>query len=211
MPLGILAHLAPGAPAQHRERNDDHAAAEDGRGAQALAEDEPVGDGDDEDGQQGGYGAQHGARQRDQHQEATRERRVHDDADPEPEGRLARRELERLPAEPVQDRQRDPQHEEREEPDAGPERVREDRAPHRRDALRRAGPPLVEHLVQAVEHAARADYHVPEEAGAGGRGGGRRVTLVVGGAVFRVAVRDDQNTGDGNEHGERFVEAHALT
>lgn len=200
-PCFLLRHLAPGAPAQHEEGDDDERAAGQGGEREGLAREQPVGEGDEEDGQQRRHGAQHRARERDEHEEAAGEGGVHDDADGEIHGRHARGQLERLPAEHVQDRERDPEHEHGEQADAAAERVGEEDAPYRRRALGRAGKALVEYLIQPVEHAPDTDDEVAKQACAGGHG-------VVG--VTAIPIRHHEHADNGYKNGDRLIEAQLL-
>ena len=105
--------------------------------------------------------------------------------------------------------ERDPQHEQREAPDQAPERHREDHAPPRAGALGRAGVLLVQHLVQAVQHAADADDDIAPRAALHLAVVLRTTALGAAGFFGRggVAVCDDEHAGDGDAHGEGFVEA----
>ena len=110
----------------------------------------------------------------------------------------------------MQDRQRDPQHEEREAADQAPEGHREDHAPPGGGPLGRAGVLLVQHLVQAVQHAPdtdddvapRAALHLPVLRAAAAALGGTGL-LGRGG----VTVGDDEDAGDRNRDRDGFVDA----
>ena len=121
--------------------------------------------------------------------------------------------LERLPAHDVQDGQRDPEHEQGEAADQAAERHREDHAAPRAGALGRAGVLLVQHLVQAVQHAADADDDVAPRP-ALHRAVLRAAAAALGAAGLfgrrGVAVGDDEHAGDRDRDGEGFVDAELV-
>jgi hypothetical protein len=72
LPL-FLVHFAVGAPAQEEEGDDDEETAYDRRGGEGLSRAQPVDDGDEEDGQEGGYRRENGGGEGDEDEEASRE------------------------------------------------------------------------------------------------------------------------------------------
>ena len=116
----------------------------------------------------------------------------------------------------MQQRQRDPQHGERKQPDQAAKRVCEDHALVGRGTLGRAREPLVQHLVQPVQHAADTDDQVPECAVLGlvRRGG-----FVAAGTASRlravlrrrgVTIGYHEDAGHGNSDGDDLAGAHLL-
>lgn len=207
----VLHHLAVGAPAQSRKGHNDHAPAHDGGPTERLAGQEPIGKGDDEDGQQGGDAGQHGRRQRNQHQEAAAKRGVGQDGQENQPARRGVGDFETLNVEPVQEGEGDPEHGEGEEADAAAEHVGEDGAADGGHTLGRAGVALVQDLVEAVQHGTHADDEVACEAGActgvGGAGHGRRRLVGAGVAVgYDQDAQDGDHDGDGLVHAEGFFE-----
>lgn len=130
--------------------------------------------------------------------------------------RLSARQLKGLEAGVVQQRQRDPQHRQREQPDAGADKVCENHAAPRARAVGRAGEALVQDLVEAVQHGADADDDVAERAVARLVGRGRVAAARAAARLAavlrrrRVAVRNDKHARNGDEHSRHLSPAQAL-
>lgn len=200
-----LRHLTPRTPAEHAEGEHNHDATNEGRRAERFSSPEPVRDGHDEDGQQARYAGKDGARQADQHQEAACESGVHDNTGEEHPSSVTCGQGEGLNASPMEDRQRHPKDCESEGANAGTERVGENHSAARGNAVWRASKALVEDLVQTVEHGADADDQVASQALAGFLLVRRIVVSGTG-----VAISDNENAGDSDEHSHGLVEAQRL-
>ena len=133
------------------------------------------------------------------------------------------RNLEPLNLHKMQERQRNPEHEEREGANARAEGIRKHHPPPGTGPIRRTRHLLIQHLIEAIQHAANPDHHVPQRATPGL--GIRRVIRPARaparlGAVFggggdgllgaAVAVRDHEHARDGDGDGDDFGPAQAL-
>lgn len=111
----------------------------------------------------------------------------------------------------MQNRQRNPQHADREQTDQAAESVGKDHASVRAAAVRRARKPLVQHLVEPIEHRANADDHVTECAVlrflrgrclSSASAAARLVTVLCGRGV---PIGYDEDAEDGNGDGNDLV------
>jgi hypothetical protein len=122
--------------------------------------------------------------------------------------------LKLLPSHIMQNRQRHPQHTQCKQPNQTAKHIRKHNAFIRTRALGRTREALVQHFVEAVQHAAHANHHVAERAVLRFMRRRRFVAACAAPglrAVFRgrgVAICDDEDAGNGDGDGDDFACAH---
>ena len=156
----FLIHLPIRTPAQQQKGNDDDQPTHDSGGRQRLPREQPIRHSHDEDGQQGRDRGQDRRGEGNEDEEGAGEGGVGEDGNEHHPRRFTARPLKRLDARVVQNRQGDPEHEEREAADQTPECIRKQHAPHGARPLWRTGQLLIQHLVESVQDTADTNNDV---------------------------------------------------